>query len=113
MRAPLCLFAALFLVAVGTACTSLESGQPEAQAADRGAEPQAAEPPVQAKTSRTRVYRNAQRICTVFSLKEMAVYYGVARRPRAVAEAHAAELYSIPHARKEAVRGCLAALRER
>jgi hypothetical protein len=112
VRTLLCLFATLLLVAAGTACTSLESGQAEAQAAQQGVRPQTSEPAVRAKPpTETRVYRNAYRICTVFDLKEMASYYGIARRPRAVARAHAMELYSERRARREAVRGCLAALK--
>jgi hypothetical protein len=113
VRALLLLFTTLLLLAAGTACTSLESGQAEAQAAHQGIRPERSEPVARARPSReTRVYRNAYRICTVFDLREMAVYYGAARRPRAVARAHAMELYSDSHMRREAVQGCLAALRE-
>jgi hypothetical protein len=112
VRALLCL-AVLLLVAAGTACTSLESGQAEAQAA-QGSPGQESEPTARAKPpTKTLVYRNAHRICTIFNLKEMAAYYATPRRAQAVAHAHAMELYSTPRARREAVRGCLAALRER
>lgn len=114
MRPLLYLFATLVLLAAGTACTSLDSGQAEAQAAQQEAPAQPSEPVARKKSPRkTPVYRNAFRMCTVFNLREMAVYYGVARQRRAVAHAHAMELYSAPRARREAVRGCLAALRQR
>ena len=113
-RGVLCLCAALLLGAAGTACTSLETGQAEAQAAHEGTLETPSAPKARAKSSRkTLVYRNAFRICTVFNVKEMATYYGVPRKPQVVARAHAVELYSSPGARREAVRGCLAALRKR
>jgi hypothetical protein len=57
-------------------------------------------------------YRNAFRICSVFTPRELAKTYGVAARPRVVARAQARRQYR-KDVRKAANRGCLDAFQNR
>ena len=57
-------------------------------------------------------YRNSYRICHVFTVKELARWYGVEARLKRVARTHAREMYLARHS-KPARAGCLGALRDK
>jgi hypothetical protein len=57
-------------------------------------------------------YERSYRICSVFTVREIAEEFGVARKPRAAAMAHATELYE-PQYRRAAFQGCLDAFEKR
>jgi hypothetical protein len=103
-----------FLTApVLAACSSFES-QPAAESpspavAESESAP-AAEP--RWRGAKATQYRNAYRVCSVFTVKEIARQHEAKARPRPAARAHARRLYE-PRFRKPAFEGCLDGLRGR
>ena len=57
-------------------------------------------------------YDHSYRICSVFTVREIARDMGVAAKPRVAAEAHARELYAVQF-RRAAFEGCLDAFQGR
>jgi hypothetical protein len=111
-------FALLLLAVTATGCGSVDPTGERAQAAPATATPKpvASQRADQAEASPFRgaqagAYRNAYRICSVFTVRETARYYGVAPRARAAADAHATELYGSAPLVRAASRGCLEGFR--
>ncbi|HXV58769.1 MAG TPA: hypothetical protein VD704_12965 [Gaiellaceae bacterium] len=91
------------------ACSSLES-EPAAESprpAVAGSR-ETAEPRWQG--AKATQYRNAYRVCSVFTVEEIAAQHEAKARPRAAARAHARRLYE-PRFRRVAFAGCLDGLR--
>lgn len=103
----------LIVLALLPACASLESesaGQP-APAAEE--ERENADPAARWRGAKGQRYRDAYRVCSVFTPKEIAKrYHGVAARRRPAARAHARRLYERRHF-GPAFHGCLDGFRGR
>jgi hypothetical protein len=104
------------LAGLTSGCMSLESGEKppgdeNAASVVPGREPRPAKPRrwegVQAAN-----YDRSYRICSVFTVREIARDMGVAAKPRIAAEAHARELYAVQF-RRAAFEGCLDAFHGR
>jgi Flp pilus assembly protein TadD len=107
--------AALLLLAVSAAaCGSVDPRGERAKAAPatEPSKPETSRRAERPRATRFRgaqagAYRNAHRVCGVFTVRETARYYGVEARARAAAQAHATELYGTGPLRQAAFQGCL------
>lgn len=103
-------FVALLLALVATACSGLEA-QPPADAADSATPGDVAQPRKKPfRGHRALVYERSYRICSAFSVKEIAHQHHVRARPRRAARAHAKMLYKRKNF-KPAFVGCLDAFK--
>lgn len=105
------------LAASGCAAVEPAGGEPEADVALASSEDAGAEAaPRRAKRTWTGGqavrYERSYRICSVFTVQEVATELGVRKRPKAAARAHADTWYD-PRWRRAAYHGCLDAFHRR
>jgi hypothetical protein len=109
------LVAGLALAGSASACSSLDSGgEPpgdERNAAIPGREPRPARDR-DWEGQQALVYDRSYRICSVFTVREIARDMGVAAKPQIAARAHARELYGT-QVRRAAYEGCIDAFQGR
>lgn len=106
------LAAILILCASLTACSALEPEPVASPFPDTTTTTAGTKKKPRWKGQKAVHYRNAYRICSVFSVRELARQYNVKRKPALVARSHARRL--VPKRfRPQAVRGCLDAFQDR